>query len=107
MPAHATVPISRTCGACDGTGAILSPIAADGPDLLVVEVPCLEAGLHVLSEKPLAATPSDARAIVNAARRNRRADGPARAQTGTRCWRGRDREPQYRKGPIRTADRRW
>jgi len=40
-----------------------------------VEVPCLEAGLHVLSEKPLAATPSDAKAIVDAARRTGRVLG--------------------------------
>jgi len=33
-----------------------------------VEIPCLEGGLHVLSEKPLAATPSDARAVVDAAK---------------------------------------
>jgi predicted dehydrogenase len=35
-----------------------------------VSVPCLEAGLHVLSEKPLAAKPSDAAAIVEAAGKN-------------------------------------
>src|SRR2546421_180569 len=46
--------------------------AARHPAHRAVEVPCLEAGLHVLSEKPLAATPSDARAIVDAARKHRR-----------------------------------
>ncbi len=46
--------------------------AVPHPAHRAVEVPCLEAGLHVLSEKPLAATPSDAKAIVDAAQRNRR-----------------------------------
>ena len=38
-------------------------------------VPCLQAGLHLLSEKPLAATPADAAAIVVAAKNNRRVIG--------------------------------
>src|SRR5947209_7565149 len=73
VAAELGVPFFRSVEAMIGAhGADAALCAVPHPLHRAVEVPCFEAGLHVLSEKPLAATPSDAKAIVDAARRHRR-----------------------------------